>query len=111
MRFPKAFWCLGLCLLGGVVGCGGGVQEEMIEVKGVDPYAQVRSTLTNYIKGQPMSSEVTSFDYMVNEIKKVDPAKADILKAGLDDMVKSKGGLAGKAKALLTKLGLKEAGK
>jgi len=90
------------------VGCGFRGKEETIPVNNPDPMHQVKSTLQNYVKGRPVTSEVTSFDYMVNEVRKVSPEKADILKAGLDDIKDTKGSPAAKAKALLQKLGLDE---
>jgi hypothetical protein len=99
----------GLALAGLAVGCGGGgVKEQTIEIKKSDAMLQVKATLDNYARGQPIASEVTSFDYMVEEVRKVDPAKADILRAGLDDIKTTKGSPAAKARALLKKLGLDE---
>lgn len=88
-------------------GCsGGGVKEESIEIKPIDPMVQVKSTLSNYVKGQPVASEATSYDSLVAEVRKTDAAKADILKAGLDDIKATKGSPAAKAKELMKKLGL-----
>lgn len=96
-------------LCGLAAGCGGGgVKEETIEVKNQDPMRQVKATLLNYINGQPLASEVTSFDFMIEEVRKEDPAKAEILKNGLEDIKKTKGSPAPKARALLRKLGLSE---
>ncbi len=89
------------------IGCGNSAKEESIPVK-VDPMLQVSSTLQRYAAGSPLGSEVTSYEYMVNEVRKVDAEKADILKAGLDDIQKVKGSPAAKAKELLKKLGLPE---
>ena len=92
-----------------VIGCGGGPKEEAIPIKpATDPMVQVKSTLQNYVKGQPLGSEVTSYEFMVNEVQKVDPAKAEILKAGLDELQKVKGSPAAKAKELMKKLGIDE---
>lgn len=91
-----------------LAGCGNSAKEESIPIKSPDPMVQVASTLQRYAKGQPLGSEVTSFDYMVGEVRKVDAAKADVLKAGLDDIQKVKGSPAAKAKELLKKLGLDE---
>ncbi len=90
------------------LGCGGGPKEESIPIKPIDPMAQVKSTLQNYAKGQALGSEVTSYEYMVTELQKVDPAKAEILKAGLDELQKVKGSPAAKAKELMKKLGIEE---
>lgn len=89
-------------------GCTGGVKQETIVVKEQDPMLQVRATLLNYVRGQPLASEVTSYDFMVEALRKADPAKADILKAGLDDLKKVKGSPAPKARDLMRRLGLDE---
>ncbi len=88
------------------IGCGGGKNEEDIPVKAPDPMIQITSTLQRYANGEPLGSEVTSYDYMVNELRKVDAAKADILKAGLDELQKVKGSPAVKARDLMKKLGI-----
>ena len=93
-------------LLATLGGCSVGVKEELIEVKPIDPMVQVKSTLSNYAKGMPLASEVTSYDYMVAEVRKTDAAKADLLKAGLDELKATKGSPAAKAKELMKKLGL-----
>lgn len=86
-------------------GCG--VQEQTIKVAQPDAMNQVKSTLQNYVNGQPLTSEVTSYDYMVNEVRKASPEKAEILKAGLDDLKTASGAaLKSKARALMGKLGL-----
>ncbi|HEY8503420.1 MAG TPA: hypothetical protein VIL46_02485 [Gemmataceae bacterium] len=97
---------LGVAVLAAGCGGGGGVDEKTVEVKQQDPMIRVKSTLERYAKGQPMTSEAASFDHMVEEVRKVDPAKADVLKAGLDDLKQTKGNIAPKAKALMKKLGL-----
>ncbi|MEZ6140588.1 MAG: hypothetical protein R3B84_08455 [Zavarzinella sp.] len=61
-----------------VIGCGLGSREEQIEVKPqTDPLKPVKDMLERYVRGEPVGSEATSFDYMVNELRKADPAKAD----------------------------------
>jgi hypothetical protein len=81
-------------------------KEETVPVTNNDPMLQVKATLQNYAKGQPLASEVSSFDYMIEEVRKTSPEKADVVKAGLDDLKTTKGSPAAKAKALLQKLGL-----
>lgn len=88
-----------------VAGCGN-PKEESVAVPKNDVMQQVKSTLENYAKGQPLASEVASFDYMIDQVKKTAPDKADILKAGLDDIKNTKGSPKAKAQALLQKLGL-----
>lgn len=99
---------LGVLLAGLAAGCGGGVKEETIPIRKQDPMTQVKAVLQNYARGQPLASEVTSYDYMIEEVRKVDPAKAEILKTGFDELKKVKGSPAAKAKELLKKLGLDE---
>lgn len=81
------------CLLAGAAwmmiaaGCGGGVPEQQIEVKAAnDPLHVPRSVLERYAQGQPLGSEVTSFPGMVEAVRKTDPARADILEAGLEEI-------------------------
>lgn len=96
--------CL-FALIAAFAGCG--VKEETIKVAPPEAMNQVKSTLQNYVNGQPLTSEVTSYDYMVNEVRKSSPEKADILKAGLDDLKTASGAaLKSKARALMGKLGL-----
>jgi hypothetical protein len=87
-------------------GCGGGgVKEEQIQVKAAtDPLASAKTALQRYADGQPLGSEVTTFDFMVEELKKVDPAKADILKEGLEGIKSTPAQAATKAKETLGKL-------
>ncbi len=106
-----------LCLLAGlalaatVTGCSQPVKEQKIQIKTpTDPLAPAVTILQQYANGQAMGSEATSFAYLVGELRKADPAKADILEKGLDDLQKSPpGSLQAKAKALLDQL--KPAGK
>jgi hypothetical protein len=107
MRIDRVL--VGLVLgTGLVVGCKPPAPETIIEVKNVDPWAQVKATLVNYIKGKPVSSEVTTYDAMIDNIRKIDSAKADILKAGLDEIKKSKGSPVSKARELMKKLDLSD---
>jgi hypothetical protein len=86
------FILIGIALIATVAGCGGtgAVKEEQIEVKASnDPLFQPRMVLQRYADGQPMSSEVTSFPSMVADVRKADPARADILEQGLADIQKA----------------------
>ncbi len=105
MQTPHAFAALFLTC---VIGCGG-LREESISIVKHDPLANVRSTLLNYANGQPLASEVASFDSLVAEVKEIDPRKAEILKSGLQDLSTASGAsLRSKAKELIQKLGLDE---
>jgi hypothetical protein len=99
------FLLLSLAVIAGVVGCSP-VKEEQITVKPqADALAPARSLLESYANGQPMTSEVTQFPKMVEDVRAVDPAKADILQKGLEDLQKSApNARPAKARDLLKKL-------
>ena len=88
------------------IGCGSPVKEEVIEIKTAsDPLSLPKSVLQNYAGGQSLGSEVTSFPKMVEDLRKADPAKADILEKGLQELQQAAPeARAGLAKSLLEKL-------
>lgn len=89
----------------GLTGCGEpGRKEERVAVPQVDSLKQVRALLQRYADGQPMTSEASSFPGMIAEVRKTDPAKADLLQKGFEDMQKNPASLRAKAKELLGKL-------
>jgi len=104
------FWrsCLVVCCcLFAINGCGaGGKNVEQIEVDGADdPLQQPRMILERYAGGQALGSEVTSFAYMVETVRKTDPASAEVLEKGLADLQSAAATeRPAKAKELLTKL-------
>lgn len=102
----SCFVVVALLLAVAVLGCGGGVKEEVIEIKvASDPLGTPKSILQNYAGGQPMGSEATSFPKMVEDVRKADPAKADILEKGLKELEQADpSARAGIAKTLLEKL-------
>lgn len=87
-------------------GCGppGKVKEEVIEVKENTGLEQARQILNNYAKGQPLGSEVTSFDNIVARVRETDPFSADILQKGFADLQKPKTDTKAKAKEILKAL-------
>ncbi|AMV29243.1 hypothetical protein VT84_32915 [Gemmata sp. SH-PL17] len=88
------------------IGCGpsGRVQEQTIEVKENSALEQAKQYLNNYSKGQALGSEVTSFTYIVEEVRKTDPARAKILEQGFAELQKPKAKTAAKAKEMLKQL-------
>ncbi|MFQ3593799.1 MAG: hypothetical protein SNJ82_11530 [Gemmataceae bacterium] len=89
------------------LGCGPNVKQESVSVIGIDPMNLVKATLQNYANGQPMTSEASGFDSMVEEVRKVYPDKADILQKGLEELKTAKGpALVSKSKELMKKLGI-----
>ena len=98
----------GAALLAAVTltGCGptGRVDEQTIEVKQNGALEQAKQILGNYAKGQPLGSEATSFAHIVEEVRKVDPTRADILERGFADLQKPKANTAAKAREVLKQL-------
>lgn len=93
-------------VLGASVGCGpaGTVKEQTIEVKQNSSLEQAKQLLTNYSKGQPVGSEATSFNNIVDEVRKADPTRADILAKGFAELQKPKANTAAIAKDTLKQL-------
>ncbi len=54
-----------------------------------DPLEKPRSLLKRYAAGTIVGSEATSFDYMVNEVKKVDPVRGEKLEKGFAALLKA----------------------
>lgn len=102
----SCFFLIALLLAAAVIGCGSPVKEEQIELKAAnDPLSLPKSVLQRYAEGQPMGSEATSFPKMVEDVRKADPAKADILEKGLQELQQAApDARAGLAKSLLEKL-------
>lgn len=102
--FRFRFLTLGVFFLVLTLGCGFAKKKAEIEVK-EDPLVNARAVLERYANGQPMTSEVTSFPKMVEDVRAVDAAKASILEKGLEDLKKaSASARAAKAKELLSQL-------
>ena len=85
-------------------GCGGGVQEQTFEKKQDPPLERAKVILQRYADGAPMTSEASEFPTIVEEVRKTDAAKADILQKGFDDLKSHKSDLKEKSKELLKKL-------
>jgi hypothetical protein len=106
MAFPRLL-ALGVLAVLPLLGCSSGAREEKIPIGKIDPMNRVKATLQNYVNGQPMLSEVSSFDSMVAEVRQVYPDKAEILSQGLEELKTLKGNaLASKSRELMEKLGL-----
>lgn len=104
--FRSCGFVVGLALMLGVAGCGAPVKEQQIEIKTAkDPLFLPRSVLQRYADGQALGSEVTSFPKMVEDLRAADPAKADVLEKGLQELQQADSAARpGKAKSLLEQL-------
>ncbi|QEG38749.1 hypothetical protein [Roseimaritima ulvae] len=78
----------GLLLCGPcLIGCGGGVKEQDIQVSSAnDPLSEPRSLLARYAEGQAIGSEAMGYPALVENVRKTDPARADILEQGFADL-------------------------
>ncbi len=87
-------------------GCGDGkVQPQDIAIKEDTSLKRAQNLLESYAKGQALGSEVASYEFLVNDLRKDDAARADILQKGFEDLKKTKGAAtAAKAKEILAKL-------
>jgi len=87
-----------------LTGCGGG-SPPPVKVQPLSGVEQARVVLQGYVKGDPLGSEVMTFPDIVEEVRKSDPAKADLLKQGFDELSKAApANRPARAKALLGKL-------
>jgi hypothetical protein len=99
--------CLSAALvLGGMtlMGCGGAPGETNIPVPQVSPLDEAKRYLQNYANGRPVTSEASAFPKLVEDVRKVDPMKAELLEKGLAEIQASPATAADKAKDLLSKL-------
>lgn len=93
-------------LTGVVTGCRqqGTPQTKVIEVpmpKGLD---RAKMLLQNYAQGQPLGSEAEDFPQIVEEVRKTDPEKANILQEGFAQIQKNPAQARRVAQELLKKL-------
>lgn len=98
-----------ICLLGSLIAfsitaCSKPQNETIVIKVADDPLDGIRTVLDGYAKGLPLRSEVTSFPNFITDVRKVNPAKADILEKGLEELQKPNANLKSKASELLEKL-------
>ena len=93
------------------VGCGGVEEKTIVAQPQNDPLYEPRQLLQRYADGQQMGSEATMFPSMVEKVKAVDPATAEVLDKGFEDLKNSPpAARKAKAKALLGKIAPKAYG-
>jgi hypothetical protein len=93
-------------VLSGLAGCGmsGTPKVETVAAPAPDPMARVKTMLTNYANGAPVTSEADSFDQLAAQVKEKDPAKGDIVEKGLQEIKANPKNAKAKATDLLKKL-------
>ena len=83
------FLCATFIVLGWTLGCSP-LNVERIDVKASnDPLHEPRQILQRYASGQPLGSEVTSYAKLVEDVRKVDATRADVLDQGLSELQKA----------------------
>lgn len=73
--------------------------------KPADPLEEVRVLLTRYADGQPVGSEVTSYDGLVAQVREHDGDRAAVLDEGLKAIAANPRTAAAQARRLLDRLG------
>jgi hypothetical protein len=87
------------------VGCGPtGVREVKVEGKNPPALEQAKVILQRYADGAPVSSEASDFPRLVEEVRKTDPEKADVLEKGFAYLRQTKGSPAPVAREMLKRL-------
>lgn len=101
----RAAWCMAVavfCFGGLTVGCA--PADRTLDVAAPDPLADARSMISRYAAGDPLGSEMETYDDLVGRVRQADPAKADALQAFFEANRTSPSGLKKRAEALLSDL-------
>lgn len=110
MRLTRRQWLLASLLTAGltVTGCGSGSVEQRT-IKSNQPVGLdlAKQFLQGYADGKPVGSEIGGFPQIVEDAKKQDAAKAEILAAGFKEiqgLMNKPAAIPAKAKEILAKL-------
>ena len=96
---------IGLSMAVGLVGCSSGTPKvETVKAPAPDPIARVKTMLTNYANGMPVTSEAESFAELAAQVKEKDAAKGEIVAKGLAEIKANPASAKTKANELLKKL-------
>jgi hypothetical protein len=100
------FWAGTLWGVAFLAGCGmsGTPKVETVQAPAPDPIARVKTMLTNYANGAPVTSEADSFADLAAKVKEKDPVKGELVEKGLADIKANPGSAKSKAAELLKKL-------
>src|SRR3954451_24833502 len=102
----SVFFSGAVLMAGFALGCGmsGTPKIETVAAPAPDPMARVKTMLTNYANGAPVTSEASSFEQLAAQVKEKDPAKGEIVEKGLQDIKAHPNTAKTKAAELLKKL-------
>lgn len=103
----RLFFIAGAAILVGFLcGCAqsGTPKIETVQVPAADPIARVKTMLSNYANGAPVTSEADSFADLAAQVKAKDAAKGEIVEKGLSEIKANPGSAKAKATELLKKL-------
>ena len=104
----RSFAAVGLCSLAllspALVGCGGGVKEETIEVQKASAVDEAKQLLQNYANGAPLTSEAAGFPDLITRVKEEDAAKGEEVEKALNQIQAQPANRAAIAKGALSKL-------
>src|SRR4051812_32873764 len=96
---------VGLSAILVIGGCSSGTPKvEKVKAPAPDPIARVKTMLTNYANGMPVTSEADSFADLAAQVKEKDAAKGEIVEKGLAEIKANPASAKGKASELLKKL-------
>ncbi len=103
----RMFRAMGALILAVAVlaGCNpSGVEVRTYQIKKASGLDQAKQLLQTYANGAPLGSEVTSYPQIIEQVKKDDPQKGELLEKGFAELQQAGAGCAEKAKALLKQL-------
>ena len=102
VAFVARAFLLAVCLF---LGCSSGTPKvEVVKAPAPDPIARVKTMLTNYANGMPVTSEAESFADLAAQVKQKDAAKGEIVEKGLAEIKANPSSAKTKASELLKKL-------
>jgi len=70
-------------------GCNPATKNDVMYELKPDPLKDAQTLVERYAAGQPVGSEMTSYASLIEQLKKVDATKGDLLEKGLSEIEKS----------------------
>jgi hypothetical protein len=100
------FWIATLILLASVVGCGPDPNDEETVVTPPAATERIKAVLTDLAATGQMNSGIATLSAEINALRESDPAKADALQKGYEELstLNNPAQIQAKAKEMLSKL-------